>query len=90
MSSVLTSRFLVTDPNSVLCLHRHRLVNIPQLTKLKIEVRVASRLAIYRQLVRLNVKALETHDHGLFLQLNRCGRSPYVTSSLARAWVFLL
>jgi hypothetical protein len=29
---IFTSRFLVTDPNSVLCLHRYRIANIPQLT----------------------------------------------------------
>jgi hypothetical protein len=55
---VFTSRFLVTDPNNVLCLRRYRLVNIPQLTKLKIKVRVTSQLAVYRQSVLLGVKPL--------------------------------
>jgi hypothetical protein len=42
-------------------------------------------LAVYRQSVHLGAKPLETHDH--FFQLNICGHSPYVTSSLTRGWV---
>jgi hypothetical protein len=30
---------------------------------------------------------LETHDQHLFIQLNTCFHSPYVTSSLTRGWV---
>jgi hypothetical protein len=30
---VFTSRFLTTDPNSVLCLRPYRLANVSQLTK---------------------------------------------------------
>jgi hypothetical protein len=33
---------------------------------------------------------LETHDQRFFPQLNPCGISPYVTSSLTRRWVCLL
>jgi hypothetical protein len=40
----------------------------------------------YHQSVRLGVKPLEIHDHRLF-QLNSCGNSPYVKSSLMRKWV---
>jgi hypothetical protein len=50
----------------------------------RVRVRVALRLAVYRQSVRLGVKSLETHDLYFFFQLNTCGYSPYVTSSLTR------
>jgi hypothetical protein len=49
-------------------------------------VRVTLRLAVYRKSIRLGDKPLETHDHSFF-QLNTCGRSSYVTSSLMRGWV---
>jgi hypothetical protein len=35
-------------------------------------------------------KPLEVHDQIFFLQLNPCGHSPYVISSMARGWVCLL
>jgi hypothetical protein len=44
------------------------------------------RLAVYRQSVRLGDKPLQIHDQ-YFFQLNTCGYSPYVTSSLTREWV---
>jgi hypothetical protein len=44
---------------------------------LKIKVKVTLRLAIYRQSDRLG-------------QVNPCGHSPYVTSSLTRSWVCVL
>jgi hypothetical protein len=46
----------------------------------KVKVKFTLRLAVYRQLVRLGVKPLETHDHRFF-QLNSCCYSPYVTFS---------
>jgi hypothetical protein len=54
------------------------------LKKLSLKVEVTLRLAVYRQSVRLGTKPLETHDQRFFFQLNPCGRSPYVTSSLTR------
>jgi hypothetical protein len=51
-----------------------------------LRVRVTLRLAVYRQSVRLGDKPLETHDQRLFFQLNPCGQSAYVTSSLTRRW----
>jgi hypothetical protein len=39
-----------------------------------------------RHSVRLGDKPLETHDQDFF-QLNTCGYSPYVTTSLTRGWV---
>jgi hypothetical protein len=54
-----------------------------------VRVRVTLRLAVYRKSVRLGGKLLETHDHEFF-QLNTCGRSPYITSSLTRGWVYPL
>jgi hypothetical protein len=35
-------------------------------------------------------RPLETHDQRFFFQLNSCGNSPYITSSLTRRWVCLL
>jgi hypothetical protein len=48
--------------------------------------RVTLRPAVYSQSVRLGNKPLETHDQHLF-QLNTCGYSPYVTSSMTKGWV---
>jgi hypothetical protein len=53
----------------------------------KVKIRVTLRLAIYRQSVRLGAKPLEDHDQIFFPQLNPCGHSPYLTSSLTRRWV---
>jgi hypothetical protein len=47
-------------------------------------VRVTLRLAVYRQSVRLGAQPLESHDPRQFFQLNPCGHSPYVTSSMTR------
>jgi hypothetical protein len=47
-------------------------------------VRDTLRLAVYRQPVRLGAKPLETHGQNYFSQVNSCGTSPYVTSSLTR------
>jgi hypothetical protein len=55
----------------------------------KVKVKVILRLTVYSQSVRLGVKPLETHDQ-TFFQLDSCGNSPYVTSSLTRKWVCLL
>jgi hypothetical protein len=55
----------------------------------KVKVKVTLRLAVYRQSVHLGVKPLETHDQ-TFFQLNSCGNSSYVTSSLTRRWACLL
>jgi hypothetical protein len=60
------------------------------LLTLRSTVRATLRLEIYRQSIRLGAKPLETHYHNFFLQLNPCGHSPYVTSSLTRRWVCLL
>jgi hypothetical protein len=54
------------------------------------QVKDTLRLAVYRQSVCLGVKPLETHDQRFFSQLNPCGISPYVTSTLTRKWVCLL
>jgi hypothetical protein len=51
----------------------------------KVNVQVTLRLAVYSQSV-LGVKPLETHDQ-YFFQLNACGYSPYVISSLTRIWI---
>jgi hypothetical protein len=50
-------------------------------------IRVTLRLAVYRQSVRLGVQPLETHGQNFFSQLNTCGHSLYITSSLTRGWV---
>jgi hypothetical protein len=45
------------------------------------------KLVVYRQSVSLGDKPLETHEQYFFFQLNTCGHSPYITSSLTRGWV---
>jgi hypothetical protein len=55
----------------------------------RLRVRVTLRLAVYHQSVRLGAKPLETHDQYFIFQLNTCGYSPYVTSSLTRGRVCL-
>jgi hypothetical protein len=59
-------------------------------TWLILKVKVTLRLAVYRQSVRLDVRPLEAHDQRLFFQLNSCGNSSYVTSSLTKRWGCLL
>jgi hypothetical protein len=59
----------------------------PSFLKVRFRVSVTLWLAVYRQSVRLGDKPLETHDQYFFFQLNICGHSPYVTSSLTRGWV---
>jgi hypothetical protein len=49
--------------------------------------RVTLRLAVYGHSVRLDDKPTETNNQRFFFQLNSCGYSPYVTSSLTRCWV---
>jgi hypothetical protein len=53
----------------------------------RVGVKVTLRLAVYRQTVRLGDKPLEVHGQISFFQLDTCGHSPYVTSSLTRGWV---
>jgi hypothetical protein len=50
-------------------------------------MRVTLRLAVYRQSVRLGVESLQTHGQIFFSQLNTCGHTPYITSSMTRGWV---
>jgi hypothetical protein len=49
-------------------------------------VRVTLRLAIYHQSVRLGANPLRLTTSNFIFQLNLCGHSPYVTSSLTRGW----
>jgi hypothetical protein len=53
----------------------------------RVRVRVTLRLAAYRQSVRLGSEPLETHGQNSFSQLNTCGNSHYITSSLTSGWV---
>jgi hypothetical protein len=50
----------------------------------RVRVRVTLRLAVCRQSIGLVAKPLEAQDLIYFLQLNLCGNSPYVTTSLTR------
>jgi hypothetical protein len=43
-----------------------------------------------RVTLRHGTKPLEDHDQRFFFQLNSCGYSPYVTSSLTGGWICLL
>jgi hypothetical protein len=52
--------------------------------KSAVRVRVTLRLAVYLQSVRLGAEPLETHGQIFFSQMNTCGHSPYITSSLTR------
>jgi hypothetical protein len=53
----------------------------------RVRVRVTLRLAVYCQSVRLGAEPLDIHSQICFPQLNSCGQSPYITSSLTRGWV---
>jgi hypothetical protein len=87
---VLTSYFLVTDPNNILCLHPYWLANVPQLThcfncrlsesELLYDWRFASNFFV------LVISPLRLTTSNYFFQLNTCLHSPYVTSSLTRGW----
>jgi hypothetical protein len=85
---VFTNRFLITDPNNVLCLLPYWLANSLHLTKLR--VRVSDLLYDWRfpanQLV-LATSPLRLKISNFIFQLNIYGCSPYVTSSLTRGWV---
>jgi hypothetical protein len=52
----------------------------------RVRVRVTLRLAVYRQSVRLGDEPPETHSQISFSQMNTCGHSPYIASSLTRGW----
>jgi hypothetical protein len=57
----------------------------------RVRVRVTLQLHVHRQSVHLGAKPPGAHDQRLFfLQLNSCGHSSYVTSSLTSGWVWLL
>jgi hypothetical protein len=59
--------------------------------KVKVRVKVTLRLAVYCQSVRLGARPLETQrPENFYFQLNWCGNSPFVTSSLTRNCVRLL
>jgi hypothetical protein len=52
-----------------------------------VRIRVTLRLAVNRQRVRLGDKPLRLTTSNFICQLNVCGYSPYVTSSLTRGYV---
>jgi hypothetical protein len=55
--------------------------------RVRVRVRVALRLAVYRQSLRLCDNPLRLTTSNYIFQRNTCGYSPYVTSSLTRGWV---
>jgi hypothetical protein len=63
---------------------------LSDLIRVRIRVRVTLLLAAYRRSVRLGAEPLETHDQNSFSQMNTCGHSPYIPSSLTRGWVCYL
>jgi hypothetical protein len=50
----------------------------------RVRARVTLRLDVYRHYDRFGPKPLQAEDQNSFIQLNPCGRSPYVTTSLTR------
>jgi hypothetical protein len=73
VSYIFVSRFLVEDPNNVLCLLPYRLTNIAQLTNFfncRLKIKSKLRLAVYRQSVSLDAGPPEAHDQRLFFNLN--------------------
>jgi hypothetical protein len=54
------------------------------------KVKVTLGMAVYHQSAPLGTKSLEAYDLRYFLQLNPCGHSYYVTSSLRKGWICLL
>jgi hypothetical protein len=90
--SVFTRRFLLTASNngySSATVVKSSLNggSFPTALLLRVRLRVALRLAVYRQSVSLGAEPLETHGQNFFPQLNTCGHSPYITFSLMRGWV---
>jgi hypothetical protein len=85
-SQFFYSRFLVTDPNSVLCLCPYWLLDVSQLTKFRVPELLYDWRFIANQFV-LAPSPLRLTSSNLFFQLNICGHSPYATSSLTREWV---
>jgi hypothetical protein len=55
--------------------------------RVRVRVRMTLRLAVYHQSVRLGTEPHETHGQKYFPQVNTCGHSPYITSSLTRRLV---
>jgi hypothetical protein len=45
------------------------------------------RVRVYRQSLRLGAEPTETHGQFFFSQMNTCGHSPHITSSLSRGYV---
>jgi hypothetical protein len=77
---VFTSRFLVTDPNSTLCLRPYWLANLSQLTKLYDWLFNANQFDLVASSLILTTS-------NFIFQLNTCGYSPYVAPSLTRGRV---
>jgi hypothetical protein len=89
---VFISRFMLTDPNNVLCLCPSRLAIVSQLThcsNCRLRVRVTLRLRFIASLPWRQA-ARGSWPEIFFWQLNPCRHSPHVTSSLTRGWVCLL
>jgi hypothetical protein len=84
---VFTSRPLVTASNNgyySAAVLKSSLNSGPLTTEVFFRVRVTLGLAVYRQSVRLGDNPLRLTTSNFILQLNTCGYSPYVQSSLTR------
>jgi hypothetical protein len=81
------------DPNNVLRVRVHVLTNWrlshSELIQSQSQSQSHFALAVYRQSIYLSPSPLRTTTRDFF-QLNSCGNSPYVTSSLTRRLVCLL
>jgi hypothetical protein len=67
-----------------------RISERPCILVFRVRVRAAFRLEVYRQSFRLCDNPLRLTTSNFIFQLNTCGYSPYVTSSLTRGWVWRL
>jgi hypothetical protein len=76
---------LYTSPMSVQALQSRSCLTYVRVPCVR--VRVTLCLAFYRQSVRFGDKPLEAPGQTFFSQLNICGHSPYITSSLTRGWI---
>jgi hypothetical protein len=78
------------DPNSLLCLRSYCLTNVPEVTHCQSKSQSYFRTGGLPPISSSWRQAPWNWRPEIFFQLNPCGNSLYVTSSLTRRWVCLL